>query len=172
MKMNTEASKEETQMANKHFQKNSTPSATMEMQLKITLRFQFTLVTRAIVPCGEMALQEKVLAMQTCKSDLDLCTTSKVRWGSICNLAFLQWEGRLKGKNRLGASWPACNTQSNRSIRDPPFNKEKRPPRCITAYTPSACTHPEHRTNGKNAIKDVGRRSPSLYITEVCQPVQ
>lgn len=62
MKMNTEASKEETQMA---FKKNSTPSATMEMQLKITLRFQFTLVTRAIVPCGEMALQEKVLAMQT-----------------------------------------------------------------------------------------------------------
>lgn len=134
MKTNTGASKEETQMTNKHFKKNSTPSATMKMQLKITLRFQFTLVTRAIVPCGEMALQEKVLAMQTWRSDLDLCTTSKVRWGSICNLALLQQDGKLQQKNQLGACWPAWNTQSNRSTRDPPSTR-RRDHHAVSQYT-------------------------------------
>lgn len=125
MKMNTEASKEETQMVNKHFKRTSAPSVTMEMQLKITLRFQFTLVTRAIVPCGEMALQEKVLAMQTWRSDLDLCTTSKVRWGSICNLALLQWDGRAEREESPGSLLASLEYTEQQKHKRPPSTRQR-----------------------------------------------
>lgn len=108
MKVNTGASKEETQMANKHCRKNSTPLATMEMQLKTTLVFQFPLVRRAIVPKANDPVVRRL-----CKKKLLLCkpeglslipiTHQKPGGAHICNLALIQQDGSLKQKNCLEA---------------------------------------------------------------------